>query len=259
MIEGWISLHRKVKEHWLWKDPQKFQWWIDILLSVNHTACKVNLGNDLIDCGVGQSVKSLQTWAFEWRVSKDTVRNFFKLLEKDKMVKLENVKISTRITVCNYDSYQQGLHGKQTGGKRQANGKQTTPHPNNNDNNENNENNLPNNGGEPPKEVLNDKEKKFLILFNSICKRQFETMPDKAKKGLKKLIGRGFTTKQFTTSIKNGFIDSKKWPDPSKFTPEYACREAEFEKYLYATIASPNIEQQDYKKKAQEQHKKNYV
>lgn len=134
---GWISLHRQIKKHWLWKDPVKFQWWIDILLSVNHTPEKVNLGNDLVDCGRGQSVKSLQTWAMEWKTSKDTVRNFFKLLQKDKMILLENIKISTRLTVCKYDSYQIDLHAKQTVPKREANDNQTQPHPNNNDNNEN--------------------------------------------------------------------------------------------------------------------------
>ena len=118
---GWISIHRKLRQHWLWQDPVKLKWWLDILLSVNHTEAKVNLGYELFDCKKGQSLKSLKRWGDEWGVSKDTARNFLKLLEKDKMITLENVGKSTRLTVCKYDSYQQGLHDGQTQSKRKAN------------------------------------------------------------------------------------------------------------------------------------------
>lgn len=104
-IAGWILIHRKLKEHWIWKDPIKFQWWMDILLTANHSDNKVLISGALVDCKRGQSVKSLESWAKDWRVTRKTVAGFFKLLEKDKMLRQENVKVSTRITVCNYDSY----------------------------------------------------------------------------------------------------------------------------------------------------------
>ena len=78
----------------------------------------INIGYDLYDCKRGQSIQSLKTWGYNWNVSKDTVRNFFKLLEKDRMIILENLKKTTRLTVCNYDSYQLSLHDEQTQSKR---------------------------------------------------------------------------------------------------------------------------------------------
>ena len=138
---GWISIYRSIRKHWIWQDPIKLKWWIDILIEVNHSGQKVNIGYDLFDCNRGQSVKSLQTWAKEWSVSKDTVRNFFSLLKKDNMINTENLKKTTRITILNYDTYQPSLHAKQTPSKRKANAKQTQGDPNNNDNNDNNEKN----------------------------------------------------------------------------------------------------------------------
>ena len=41
---------------------------------------------------------------------KDSARNFLKLLEKDGMILHESLSKSTRITVCNYDTYQSDLH-----------------------------------------------------------------------------------------------------------------------------------------------------
>lgn len=140
-MEGWIKLHRSIKENWIWSDAQKLKFWIDILLTVNHNENKVNIGNEIIICQRGQSIKSLKNWADQWNVSKDYARNFLELLRKDKMILLENLKITTRLTVCNYDNYQSDLHVNQTPDKRQANGSQTQSHPNKNDKKEEKENN----------------------------------------------------------------------------------------------------------------------
>lgn len=109
---GWISLHRQVQKHWIWKDPCKFQWWIDILLTVNNTDCRVNIGFEVISCKRGQSLMSIQSWALRWGVSKDTARNFLNLLEKDHMITRVTLMKTTLLTVCKYDDYQQGLHVK---------------------------------------------------------------------------------------------------------------------------------------------------
>lgn len=142
MGEGWIKIHRGISSHWIWKDSDKLKWWLDILLQVNHAPNKVNIGNQLYECGRGQSVMSLGTWANRWGVSKDKARNFLVLLEKDGMISHESLGKTTRITVCNYGNYQDGLHDSQTQDQRPNNDSQTPSHTNNNDNNTNNENNV---------------------------------------------------------------------------------------------------------------------
>jgi len=132
-MSGWIRIHRQINEHWLWDDPRKLKWWIDILLEVNFKKTKVNLGYNLIECQRGQSVKSLKSWADKWGVSKDSARHFLHLLEKDQMITLENLKFTTRLTVCNYDKYNDTTHGDQTETKRRPNGDQTETDPNNKD------------------------------------------------------------------------------------------------------------------------------
>lgn len=140
--EGWIKLHRKIRDNWIWQDPVKFQWWIDILLEANHKSAKVLLGFELVECGRGQTIRSLQGWADRWGVSRDTARNFLKLLVSDGMILHESLTKSTRITICNYDSYQLDLHNKQTQSKRKANAKQTLSDTNKNEKNEKNEKNI---------------------------------------------------------------------------------------------------------------------
>jgi hypothetical protein len=92
----------------------------------------------LIECKRGQSIRSLQGWSKRWGVSKSTVRSFFDLLKNDSMLRTENITVTTRITILNYDDYQTLPHAKQTQSKRKPNAKQTQADPNNNDNNDNN-------------------------------------------------------------------------------------------------------------------------
>ncbi|HAT76073.1 MAG TPA: hypothetical protein DCS19_04320 [Flavobacterium sp.] len=124
-MDGWIKLHRQIKDHWLWRSDNRLKWWIDILLSVSYTDSKVLIKGTLIECKRGQSIRSLDSWARDWNVSKGSVRDFFKLLQSDQMITLESLVFTTRITVCKYDDYQMELNGEKTEKKRKVNAKDT--------------------------------------------------------------------------------------------------------------------------------------
>jgi len=111
---GFINIHRCIQYHWIWTDANKLKWWLDILITVNHSPAKVNIGFDVFDCDRGQSLLSIGSWADRWKVSKDTARNFLTLLEREKMITRVSLGKSTRLTVCKYDDYQVSLHVKQT-------------------------------------------------------------------------------------------------------------------------------------------------
>ncbi|MEI6140112.1 MAG: hypothetical protein WCP85_12675 [Mariniphaga sp.] len=117
---GWIKLHRQLKDHWLWKSEKRLKWWIDVLLTVNHSDTKVMVNGHLIECQKGQSIRSLSTWAKDWNVSKKAVRDYFKLLERDSIISLESVHFTTRITVCKYEDYQGQVNAKYTERKREV-------------------------------------------------------------------------------------------------------------------------------------------
>jgi len=60
---GWIKLHRKIKEHWIWQKPEYFQWWMDILMEANFESKKVLIKNVLLECNRGEILYSYVTWA----------------------------------------------------------------------------------------------------------------------------------------------------------------------------------------------------
>ncbi len=143
-MEGWIKLHRKSLDHWLYNENRphtKREAWEDILIMCNHEDNKFMINGELIHCNSGQSVMSLKSWSKQFKWSIQSTRTFFNILEKDKMIVVEGLKYSTRITVCNYDIYQKQ---QQTDNKLITNCQQTdnilltTNKKNKNDNNEKN-------------------------------------------------------------------------------------------------------------------------
>jgi len=143
MSKGWISIHRKIKSHWIYKNKDFFHAWIVILLTVNHSEKKVLIGSKLFDCNKGQSLLSLESWASEFGAgwNKTKTRRFFNLLKKDKMIDTESVTKTTRLTVLNYSEYQDSRNASETQVKRKRNASETQVTPNNNVNNKNNVNN----------------------------------------------------------------------------------------------------------------------
>jgi DNA-binding transcriptional regulator YhcF (GntR family) len=116
-MSGWIKINRSINNHWIFKDPIKFKWWIDILLMANYEAKRVSIGYKVFECKRGECLMSLKSWGERWGVSKTVVNNFFSMLESDNMIKTVNETVTTRLLVCNYDSYQQIENGIKTESK----------------------------------------------------------------------------------------------------------------------------------------------
>ena len=108
MSNGWITLHRKIEDHWLWdsKPFSKGHAWVDILLECNHSERKGLFDGQLITTKRGQSSNSKKTWAKRWGWTISATRHFLNLLESDTMISTHNARVTTVLTVLNYEVYQ---------------------------------------------------------------------------------------------------------------------------------------------------------
>lgn len=144
MNNGYIKFYRSSLNHWLYQEKRehtKREAWEDLLLLCNHSDTKILIGNELIECKRGQSVNSLRSWAKQFNWSIQQVRSFFKLLTNDNMLITEGLKKATRITICNYDIYQDEQHANNTQITREQHASNTQATTNNNVKNEKNEKN----------------------------------------------------------------------------------------------------------------------
>ena len=103
---GWIKLHRKVCENWIWEDPEKLRAWIDILLMVNHEEKTIPFNGRMITIRKGQKLTSIVQLAERWGWSRHRVYRFFSLLKQDGMCNTDSTPNGTLITVTNWALYQ---------------------------------------------------------------------------------------------------------------------------------------------------------
>lgn len=173
-MQGWISLYRRLTEHWLWLDNRPFDKrsaWVDLLLSANHKNAKVPLGNELIEVERGSFITSIRQLCDKWKWSNTKVIAFLELLENDGMILYKSDRKKTVITIVKYSDYQD-LNDTKTTNKRHTNDTQTTQkHTNNNDNNENNDN----------KEkiyVMSQKQEQFINALKTVTNYPFDIEKD---------------------------------------------------------------------------------
>jgi hypothetical protein len=131
-MSGWIKIHRSIQEHWLYTEKRKFsrfEAWNDILLTVNFADGQSIIKGKVYNIKRGQSILSLDTWAKRWNWEKSAVRRFLSLLQKEQMINLVSDNITTHLTVCKYEDYQDSGNANetQTNRKRNTNEIQTTP------------------------------------------------------------------------------------------------------------------------------------
>ena len=122
---GWIKIHRQITDHWIWQKPEYLKWWIDILMQANIQEKKVIIKNQVFQVGRGEVIYSYETWANRWKINKSKVVRFLKLLEKDSMIVLKNETVTTRITICKYDTYQGERNEDETQVIRKRNASET--------------------------------------------------------------------------------------------------------------------------------------
>ena|SRR5690625_1383271 len=141
---GYISLYRSIQNHWLYPSGRSFtdyEAWTDLLMQANHKPRAVRVKNKVIHCERGQSVRSITQWAERWKWTRSKVYRFLEILKADGMIETHSETVTTRITICNYESYQTPVKKDETDSetnlKRGRNAPETRADTNNNGNNVN--------------------------------------------------------------------------------------------------------------------------
>ena len=158
MYRGYFALYRKIQDHPFYKEKRvfsKYEAWIDLLMDARHKKKpkQIVIGMRTIECGYGQSIKSLRTMGERWGWTAKKVSRFLNLLENMGQIRHENVTVTTRITILNYSKYDAEGNRCDTDMPRDGNTRETqgkhewdTNKHDNNENHDKHENNI----GETP-------------------------------------------------------------------------------------------------------------
>lgn len=145
MAQGWISVHRKIRDcKYIWDDKpfSRGQAWIDLLLMANHEDKEILFNGCYRKIERGQTLTSVVKLSDQWGWSRKKTTNFLNALKMAQMVDLKTDNKSTTITVINYGFYQdmgtakeQQKSSKRTSEEHQRNTNNNYKTMNNNENN----------------------------------------------------------------------------------------------------------------------------
>ena len=105
-MKGWIYLHRDVMNHWTWRNPRHFQWWVLLLFLAEWEPSKLQFGNSLVTVKRGEIASTTRTLAQMMRCTCKTALNFLDILEKNDMIVVTKKSRYTIIKIVNYERYQ---------------------------------------------------------------------------------------------------------------------------------------------------------
>ena len=175
MAYGWISIHRKIQDDWVWNDKpfSRGQAWIDLIMMVNHDDNTIIFDGNPKTITRGSCITSIQKLCDRWGWSNTKVKKFLKNLQEDEKILLKIApRKATAITIVNYDKYQGEDISKNITETQQKHNRNTTEtqqkHINNNVNNFNNVNNN-NNGVDQSELNLDDPKLAELIKLYENC------------------------------------------------------------------------------------------
>ena len=106
MDNGWIMLHRRIKNSRLAKDPYEYRAWTFLLMDANFKDNEFISKGELINLKRGEVLTSERQLRTTWGVSRRKVRKFLEIWEKEGRIETERTPKGTRIKILNYEKYQ---------------------------------------------------------------------------------------------------------------------------------------------------------
>ena len=106
-MQGWIKIHRKITDHWLWTNPIAMWRWLDLLFQASWEDKKIYKDNRFVEIKKGSFIASADFLTERWACSKSTTKAFLDALETEKMIErsVPYPRVAV-ITICNYEKYQ---------------------------------------------------------------------------------------------------------------------------------------------------------
>ena len=106
MGKGFISIWRKIREHWVYSDSFMLHLWIELLVLANYKDNKFLLGRDVVEVQEGDVITSIRKLATTLNCSEKKILTGLKTFEKDGMIIKHKSHKRTHLTICNYAPYQ---------------------------------------------------------------------------------------------------------------------------------------------------------
>ena len=111
MNNGYIKLHRKIRDNWIYEPNRprtRYEAWEDLLFDASYKDREIVVNGKPLTVKVGQVYSSIRFLAQRWKWTIGKVQRFLKAIQGSNMIRLKNDTGTNLITICNYETYQVG-------------------------------------------------------------------------------------------------------------------------------------------------------
>lgn len=114
MSEGWVKIHRQMKDSdfWLSEKFTKPQAWVDLIMLANHKPKLLVIRGIEIQVNRGQCAYSELSLTKRWKWSRNKIRRFFGILSRSGKIEQQKTNVTSLITILKYEEYQNTEHQK---------------------------------------------------------------------------------------------------------------------------------------------------
>ncbi|EJE2882860.1 TPA: hypothetical protein ACUWZ2_002696 [Listeria monocytogenes] len=179
-MDGYIALHRKIIDSWIWQDPEFYRLWSYCLIKASFKEREIFLGQQIVKLNPGQFVIGREKLEEAMNIglkNKRTALTWWRRLQKLEKAQMLNIKSYNKfsiVTIENWGFYQGSDIENEQQNEQQTNNKRTTDeqqtNTNNKDNKEKNEKN--------DNKDNNKRQNKFDEVHLSLAKLLFEMIKE---------------------------------------------------------------------------------
>lgn len=143
-MDGYIKLHRKLLESEVFQNEKLLKVFIYCLLKASHKEHELKIGRQTVKVQKGQFVFGRKKASLELGIPESTVRDYMKILKKDKMIDIKSTNKYSVVSIVNWGVYQSSGEKDdiKSDSKRTADGQQMDTYKNGNNKKNNNKANL---------------------------------------------------------------------------------------------------------------------
>lgn len=221
MDNGWIKIHRKIQDNFLYSDSQALHLWIHILLKCNHKEREHLFNNKKITTKRGSFITGRKKLSEETGISESKIYRLLKTFKSEHLIEQQITSKYSIISVIKYSQYQsseqvneQPVNNKRTSSEHQVNTNKKGK----------------NNKNDKKKHI--ELAKQIIEYLNEKAKRNFDITKDSNFKELIARMKDGYTVDQFKFIIDNKLKDQYFKDNPKYYNPDTLFRKSNIEKYL---------------------------
>lgn len=122
MNNGWIKIHRKLKDKGYYKKSAYVHLWVHLLLEANHKESEFMWNGKMIIIKEGQFLTGRKKLSEDTGIPEGTVERILKMLESEQQINQEKTTKHRIITINNWSEYQseQQMNNKRTTNEQQV-------------------------------------------------------------------------------------------------------------------------------------------